>query len=40
MTELEKLVVTWEKHKPSGTPNERIWDGFIGVEYNGKVDVD
>jgi len=29
MTELEKLVQTWEKHKPSGTPHEHIWNGFI-----------
>jgi hypothetical protein len=29
MTELEKLVQTWEKHKPTGTPHEHIWNGFI-----------
>jgi hypothetical protein len=29
MTELEKLVQTWENYKPIGTPNERIWNGFI-----------
>jgi hypothetical protein len=29
MTELEKLVQTWEKYKPIGTPHERIWNGFI-----------
>jgi len=29
MTELEKLVQTWEKYKPAGTPHERIWNGFI-----------
>lgn len=29
MTELEKLVQTWEKYKPTGTPHEHIWNGFI-----------
>lgn len=29
MTELEKLVQTWEKFKPSGMPHEHIWNGFI-----------
>jgi len=29
MTELEKLVQTWEKFKPIGTPYEHIWNGFI-----------
>jgi hypothetical protein len=29
MTELEKLVDTWEKHKPTGTPHEHICNGFI-----------
>jgi hypothetical protein len=29
MTELEKLVQTWGKFKPTGTPHEHIWNGFI-----------
>lgn len=29
MTELEKLVHTWEQFKPVGTPHEHIWNGFI-----------
>ena len=29
MTELEKLVQTWERVKPTGTPHEHIWNGFI-----------